>query len=100
MYSLNHVDTLPPQRITVAEIIEDQWFQIDYKPAVGIEFEEKGNIDDAQAGLDSVQVTVSQPQYKSKPRSPPVWRDIPLSLPPTPFKSYPPFPLYINSTVI
>ncbi|XP_021755378.1 CBL-interacting serine/threonine-protein kinase 21-like [Chenopodium quinoa] len=36
----------PKKRITVAEILEDEWFQKDYQPTAGIDFQGKNNTDD------------------------------------------------------
>ncbi|KAI8565795.1 hypothetical protein RHMOL_Rhmol03G0289400 [Rhododendron molle] len=42
------------KRITTAEIIEDQWFQTNYDPAVRTECEEDINFDDVHAAFSSV----------------------------------------------
>ncbi|XP_028112661.1 CBL-interacting serine/threonine-protein kinase 21 isoform X2 [Camellia sinensis] len=42
------------KRITIPEIIEDQWFQSNYEPAVGIECDENINLDDVHAAFDSI----------------------------------------------
>ncbi|KAL7193738.1 hypothetical protein ACSBR2_025373 [Camellia fascicularis] len=42
------------KRITIPEIIEDQWFQTNYEPAVGIECDENINLDDVHAAFDSI----------------------------------------------
>ena len=44
------------QRISIADIIEHEWFQIDYEPASGIEFDEKINLDDVNAAFNTIEV--------------------------------------------
>ena len=44
------------QRITIPEIIEDAWFQTDYEPSCGYEYEEKIYLDDVSAAFDTVEV--------------------------------------------
>ncbi|THG01519.1 hypothetical protein TEA_027118 [Camellia sinensis var. sinensis] len=48
------LDPNPRTRITIPEIIEDQWFQSNYEPAVGIECDENINLDDVHAAFDSI----------------------------------------------
>ncbi|XP_058207756.1 CBL-interacting serine/threonine-protein kinase 21-like isoform X2 [Rhododendron vialii] len=48
------LDPNPKTRITTAEIIEDQWFQTNYEPAVRTECEEDINVDDVHAAFSSV----------------------------------------------
>ncbi|KAF7146995.1 hypothetical protein RHSIM_Rhsim03G0262800 [Rhododendron simsii] len=48
------LDPNPKTRITTAEIIEDQWFQTNYEPAVRTECEEDINFDDVHAAFSSV----------------------------------------------
>jgi hypothetical protein len=48
------------QRITTSEIIENQWFQTNYEPAVRIECDEDINFDDVHAAFNSVQVITKQ----------------------------------------
>ncbi|KAI8565794.1 hypothetical protein RHMOL_Rhmol03G0289400 [Rhododendron molle] len=48
------LDPNPKTRITTAEIIEDQWFQTNYDPAVRTECEEDINFDDVHAAFSSV----------------------------------------------
>ncbi|KAF9680580.1 hypothetical protein SADUNF_Sadunf06G0136600 [Salix dunnii] len=43
----------PRKRITISEIIEDEWFQIDYVPSCGYECEEKIFLDDVNAAFDA-----------------------------------------------
>ncbi|KAJ9689562.1 hypothetical protein PVL29_014978 [Vitis rotundifolia] len=45
----------PRRRISIAEIVEDEWFQIDYKPASGIEFDDKINLDDVHAAFNLIE---------------------------------------------
>ena len=44
------------QRLTIPEIIEDQWFQTNYEPAVHIECNENINLDDVHAAFSSIKV--------------------------------------------
>ncbi|KAL5973968.1 CBL-interacting serine/threonine-protein kinase 21 [Asimina triloba] len=41
-----NLTSLYRKRITVAEILEDEWFQIDYKPSIGIDHEESIILDE------------------------------------------------------
>ncbi|KAJ6742919.1 SERINE/THREONINE KINASE [Salix viminalis] len=43
----------PRKRITISEIIEDEWFQIDYVPSCGYECEEKIFLDDVNTAFDA-----------------------------------------------
>ncbi|CAK7344598.1 unnamed protein product [Dovyalis caffra] len=43
----------PRKRITIPEIIEDEWFQIDYMPSCGYECDEKIFLDDVNAAFDA-----------------------------------------------
>ena len=38
------------------DIIEDEWFQTDYKPSCVSECDQKINLDDCNAAFDSVEV--------------------------------------------
>nr|QCH00481.1 CBL-interacting protein kinase 14 [Vitis amurensis] len=49
------LDTNPRRRISIAEIVEDEWFQIDYEPASGIEFDDKINLDDVHAAFNLIE---------------------------------------------
>lgn len=44
------------QRMTIAEINEDEWFQKDYMPACVNESDDKINFDDVNAAFDSIKV--------------------------------------------
>lgn len=46
------------QRITIAEILEDEWFKKDYKPSVFYEIEDT-NLDDVEAVFKDSEVCVS-----------------------------------------
>ncbi|PSS04288.1 CBL-interacting serine/threonine-protein kinase [Actinidia chinensis var. chinensis] len=48
------LDPNPQTRITIPEIIEDQWFQTNYEPAVHIECNENINLDDVHAAFSSI----------------------------------------------
>lgn len=43
----------PVKRITIADIIEDEWFQTDYKPASASESDENINFDDVDVAFNS-----------------------------------------------
>ncbi|GMI97552.1 SNF1-RELATED PROTEIN KINASE 3.4, CBL-interacting protein kinase 21 [Hibiscus trionum] len=47
------LDPNPKTRITIPEIIEDAWFQVDYVPSCGFEYDEKIDIDDVSAAFDT-----------------------------------------------
>ncbi|XVE98722.1 hypothetical protein REPUB_Repub03eG0132500 [Reevesia pubescens] len=49
------LDPNPKRRITIPEIIEDAWFQKDYMPSCGYEYDEKINLDDVSAAFDTVE---------------------------------------------
>lgn len=51
-------DPNPRTRITIPEIIEDEWFQKDYVPACGYEIDDKIHLDDVNAAFDSIEVKV------------------------------------------
>ena len=44
------------QRITLPEIVEDEWFQIDYVPSCGYECDEKIFLNDVNAAFDADEV--------------------------------------------
>ncbi|RWR82613.1 CBL-interacting serine/threonine-protein kinase 21-like protein [Cinnamomum micranthum f. kanehirae] len=48
----NLLNPFPRKRITVAEILEDEWFQIDYEPSIGIGQENLINLDNVDATFD------------------------------------------------
>ncbi|GMH13798.1 hypothetical protein Nepgr_015639 [Nepenthes gracilis] len=60
-------DTNPITRITVPEIIEDEWFQMNYKPAVRLTFDGKATPDDVSAAFELVEENVAG---KSIPKTP------------------------------
>ncbi|KAJ6296035.1 hypothetical protein OIU78_023965 [Salix suchowensis] len=47
------LDPNPRKRITLPEIFEDEWFQIDYVPSCGYECDEKIFLDDVNAAFDA-----------------------------------------------
>lgn len=61
------LDPNPQTRITTSEIIENQWFQTNYEPAVRIECDEDINFDDVHAAFNSVQENETE---KKIPRPP------------------------------
>lgn len=46
------------QRITIQEIIEDEWFQTDYVPSCGYARDEKICLDDVNDAFDADEVNV------------------------------------------
>ncbi|KAK2993487.1 hypothetical protein RJ640_015171 [Escallonia rubra] len=54
------LDRNSKMRMTTSEIIEDQWFQINYEPAVPNECGEKINMDDINAAFDSINVWLAE----------------------------------------
>ncbi|XP_047327990.1 CBL-interacting serine/threonine-protein kinase 21 [Impatiens glandulifera] len=61
------LDQNPQKRITTAEIIEDPWFQINYKPTTRIEWDESINLDDVHAAFG--QMKERNETEKEKPHS-------------------------------
>ncbi|GMH16634.1 hypothetical protein Nepgr_018475 [Nepenthes gracilis] len=53
-------DTNPKTRITVHEIIEDEWFQTNYKPAVGHSFDGNITSDDGCAAFEPIEKNVEE----------------------------------------
>ncbi|KAG4133429.1 hypothetical protein ERO13_D08G096000v2 [Gossypium hirsutum] len=49
------LDPNPKRRITIPEITEDAWFQTDYTPSCGYEYEEKIDLDDVSVTFDTVE---------------------------------------------
>ncbi|XP_052200446.1 CBL-interacting serine/threonine-protein kinase 21 [Diospyros lotus] len=58
------LDPDPLKRITMAEIIEDQWFQTDYEPAKRIESDENICLDDVHAAFNSIKECESETETK------------------------------------
>ncbi|KAK4784767.1 hypothetical protein SAY86_019135 [Trapa natans] len=54
----------PEKRITIPEIIEDPWYQINYKPACGFE-DEKKNHDDVNTAFDASEVKYKTAEAKN-----------------------------------
>lgn len=52
------------QRITIPEIFEDPWFQINYVPACVHEDDEKKNLDDVSAAFDGSEVNIRLPKLE------------------------------------
>ncbi|XP_077238279.1 CBL-interacting protein kinase 21 [Tasmannia lanceolata] len=61
------LDPLSIRRITVAEILEDKWFQIDYKPSPCINNEESINLDDVNAAFDNMKGKSSETDKTKSP---------------------------------
>ncbi|XP_012573429.1 CBL-interacting serine/threonine-protein kinase 21 isoform X2 [Cicer arietinum] len=55
----------PGKRITISNIIEDEWFQTDYKPACAYEFDPTVNMDDDSAAFNSIEKTTKSKISKS-----------------------------------
>ncbi|XP_026660453.2 CBL-interacting serine/threonine-protein kinase 21 isoform X2 [Phoenix dactylifera] len=47
------LDPLPTKRATIAKILEDEWFRVDYEPSAGYENDEDLNSDDISNTMDS-----------------------------------------------
>ncbi|XP_021893117.1 CBL-interacting serine/threonine-protein kinase 21 isoform X2 [Carica papaya] len=60
-------DPNPKTRITIPEIIEDEWFQKDYVPSFGYECNDKICLDDLSAAFDSLEEHGTD---KNMPKSP------------------------------
>ncbi|KAK4604995.1 hypothetical protein RGQ29_013171 [Quercus rubra] len=58
-------DPNPRMRITIPEIIEDEWFQKDYVPACGYEIDDKIHLDDVNAAFDSIEIATETKIPKS-----------------------------------
>ncbi|KAB5514417.1 hypothetical protein DKX38_028323 [Salix brachista] len=54
------LDPNPRKRITLPEIFEDEWFQIDYVPSCGYECDEKIFLDDVNAAFDADEEDMKQ----------------------------------------
>ncbi|XP_057500154.1 CBL-interacting serine/threonine-protein kinase 21-like isoform X1 [Actinidia eriantha] len=61
------LDPNPQKRITIPEIIDDEWFQINYEPAVRIECDEDINFDDVHAAFNSVKENVTEKKIPHTP---------------------------------
>ncbi|CAN6552229.1 unnamed protein product [Malus baccata var. baccata] len=54
------LDPNPRTRITIPEIIENEWFQQDYVPTYGNDSDEKIYLDDVNAAFDSIEENVAE----------------------------------------
>ncbi|KAM7268126.1 hypothetical protein ACFE04_010292 [Oxalis oulophora] len=54
----------PKKRITIPEIIEDPWFQIDYMPSCGHMYGERIHLDDVNAAFESIEENVGSPKIR------------------------------------
>ncbi|KAK9275046.1 hypothetical protein L1049_022385 [Liquidambar formosana] len=61
------LDSNPARRMTMAEIIEDDWFQTNYEPTCGFESDEKINLDDVQAAFDSIEENATETKIPKSP---------------------------------
>ncbi|XP_061349925.1 CBL-interacting serine/threonine-protein kinase 21 [Gastrolobium bilobum] len=50
----------PLKRMTIPDILEDEWFQTDYKPACACEFDQNINLDDYNATFDSIEEKIRE----------------------------------------
>ncbi|KAK3020379.1 hypothetical protein RJ639_047244, partial [Escallonia herrerae] len=62
------LDRNSKMRMTTSEITEDQWFQINYEPAVPNECGEKINMDDINAAFDSINENETGKYIPQEPR--------------------------------
>ncbi|XP_020227350.1 CBL-interacting serine/threonine-protein kinase 21 isoform X3 [Cajanus cajan] len=53
--------SLYAKRITVPDIIEDEWFQTDYKPAFASDFDHNINLDDVDVAFNSIEENITEP---------------------------------------
>ncbi|XP_059459754.1 CBL-interacting serine/threonine-protein kinase 21 [Corylus avellana] len=60
-------DPNPQTRITIPDIIEDEWFQKDYVPACGYECNEKIHMDDVKAAFDSTEEIATETKIPKSP---------------------------------
>ncbi|KAL2338604.1 hypothetical protein Fmac_013050 [Flemingia macrophylla] len=51
----------PVKRITIPDIIEDEWFQTDYKPASEYDFDQNINLDDVDVAFNSIEENITEP---------------------------------------
>uniref|UniRef100_A0A5B6ZXP8 non-specific serine/threonine protein kinase n=1 Tax=Davidia involucrata TaxID=16924 RepID=A0A5B6ZXP8_DAVIN len=61
------LDPIPRMRITIPEMIEDQWFQTNYEPAVRIESDENINLDDVHEAFNSIKENEKQTEIPRNP---------------------------------
>ncbi|XP_058113804.1 CBL-interacting serine/threonine-protein kinase 21-like [Magnolia sinica] len=61
------LDPRPGTRMTVAEILENDWFHIDYKPSTGIDSDENVDLDDVNAAFDSIGETTAEMEKAKSP---------------------------------
>ncbi|KAF8392925.1 hypothetical protein HHK36_021165 [Tetracentron sinense] len=63
------LDPIPRTRMTVTEILQDEWFQTNYEPSARIECEENISMDDVNAAFDGINVSLNrQDEDKQKTR--------------------------------
>ncbi|KAK7329831.1 hypothetical protein VNO77_24011 [Canavalia gladiata] len=58
----------PGKRITIPDIVEDEWFQTDYKPAYAFEFDQNINLDDVNATFDSIEDNITESSISKSSR--------------------------------
>lgn len=57
----------PITRMTLCEIIEDEWFQMEYEPAKRIDFNEVINLDDVHAAFDGIEENTQETKMPKSP---------------------------------
>ncbi|RZB55578.1 CBL-interacting serine/threonine-protein kinase 21 isoform X1 [Glycine soja] len=50
----------PVKRITIPDIVEDEWFQTDYKPVFASEFDQNINLDDVDVAFNSIKENIRE----------------------------------------
>lgn len=63
---MSHKYIFSLQRLTISEIIENEWFQKDYVPTCGNDSDEKIYLDDVNAAFDSIEVNSSKKSITEK----------------------------------
>lgn len=61
------LDPNPQRRMTIPDIIEDEWFQKDYVRACGYECDEKIHMDDVNAAFDSTEEIATETKIPKSP---------------------------------
>ncbi|XP_062164480.1 CBL-interacting serine/threonine-protein kinase 21 [Alnus glutinosa] len=61
------LDPNPQRRVTIPDIVEDEWFQKDYVPSCGYECKEKIHMDDVNAAFDSTEEIATEAKIPKSP---------------------------------